>query len=154
MTPKRIDLEWEVVGRPSRHPLFFGWKVAWLAFTVAVFSFGIGFSGPLVFLQTLHATKGWTISSVSAAITVHFLWSAALVTYLPTAHRRFGVAWITFGGVSLTALGAVAWKRFGSATPIKPGSRAFNADKHHSLTSFTQGVANKAVGVYLRPRTH
>jgi hypothetical protein len=33
---------------------FFGWSVAWAAFALAVFAWGIGFYGPSVFLQVLH----------------------------------------------------------------------------------------------------
>jgi MFS family permease len=99
-----------VLGGPTeQEPIFFGWKVAWATFAVAVFSFGIGFYGPSVFLQTLHATRGWTISSISAAVTTHFLLSAAIVAYLPDAHRRFGLAGVTLAGVGLSALGVMAW---------------------------------------------
>ena len=87
----------------------FGWKVVWAAFLVAFFSWGVGFYGPGVFLQTLHAERGWAISTVSAAITVHFLISAVLVTRLPEAHQRFGVARVTQAGVALAALGILAW---------------------------------------------
>ncbi len=90
-------------------PPFFGWKVAWAAFTVAVFSWGIGFYGPSIFLQTLHTTRGWSISTISAAITAHFLLSAAIVAYLPEAHRRFGLAQVTLAGIVLTALGVQVW---------------------------------------------
>ncbi|MEA2876751.1 MAG: hypothetical protein QOF14_1947, partial [Hyphomicrobiales bacterium] len=41
---------------------FFGWSVAWAAFALAVFAWGIGFYGPPVFLQTLHSSRGWSIS--------------------------------------------------------------------------------------------
>src|SRR5215217_727753 len=90
-------------------PSFFGWKVVRAAFLVAAFSWGVGFYGPSVFLQTLHAERGWAISSVSAAITAHFLFSAMLVTYLPEAHRRFGIARVTQAGVAFAALGILAW---------------------------------------------
>ena len=93
----------------KRQPVFFGWKITWAAFAIAVFSWGIGFYGPSVFLQTLHATRGWSISSISAAITTHFLLSAVMVAYLPEVHRRFGLAWITLAGIGLSALGAMAW---------------------------------------------
>jgi MFS family permease len=93
----------------ERQPVFFGWKVTWVAFAIAMFSWGIGFYGPSVFLQTLHATRGWSISSISAAITTHFLLSAVMVAYLPEVHRRFGLAWITLAGIGLSALGAMAW---------------------------------------------
>jgi predicted MFS family arabinose efflux permease len=90
-------------------PAFFGWKVAWAAFTVAVFSWGVGFYAPPVFLQTLHADHGWPISTISAAITTHFLFSAVLITCLPEVHQRFGVAGVTQAGVALSALGVLAW---------------------------------------------
>ena len=87
----------------------FGWKVAWTAFLVAVFSWGIGFYGPSVFLVTLHAAHGWTISSISTAISTHFLFSAVLVTWLPEAHRRFGIAKVTQAAIALSILGLLAW---------------------------------------------
>jgi len=49
--------------------VFFGWKVVWVAFLVAVLGWGIGFYGPPVLLQTLHEAHGWPISTISAAIT-------------------------------------------------------------------------------------
>lgn len=88
---------------------FFGWSVAWAAFTLAIFAWGVGFYGPSVFLQTLHASRGWSISEISAAITAHFLFSAVLIAYLPEIHRRFGIARTTFAGAILTAVGLAAW---------------------------------------------
>jgi MFS family permease len=107
---------------------YFGWRVAWAAFAVATFSWGIGFYGPSIFLYTLHDGRGWTISIVSAAITSHFLLSAALVTHLPEAHRRFGVARVTQAGVALSVLGLLAWSNaqepwqlFAAALPSSAG---------------------------------
>src|SRR3954449_5651141 len=74
------------------------WKVAWTAFVVAVFSWGVAFYGPSVFLQTVHAERGWVISIISLAITTNFLFSAVLVLYLPEAHRRFGIAAVIQAG--------------------------------------------------------
>jgi MFS family permease len=88
---------------------FFGWKVVWVAFLVAVFAWGVGFYGPSVFLLTLHATHGWSIFTISAAITVHFFFSAVIVTYLPEIHRRLGIARATCAGSALIGLGIVAW---------------------------------------------
>ena len=91
---------------PSRS---FAWTVVWTAFLVAVFAWGLGFYGPAVYLQTLHAERGWAISTVSAAITAHFLFSAMLITHLPEAHRRFGLARVTQAGIGCFALGVLAW---------------------------------------------
>jgi predicted MFS family arabinose efflux permease len=98
------------VGQKNRQILgFSGWKAVWAAFLVATFSWGVGYYGPSVYLQTLHAERGWAIATVSAAITAHFLFSAVLVTHLPEAHRRFGIARVTQAGVALFALGILAW---------------------------------------------
>ena len=88
---------------------FFGWSVAWAAFALAVFTWGIGFYGPSVFLQTLHTSHGWSISEISVAITFHFLLSAVLIAYLPEIHRRFGIAGTTFGGALLMGIGLIGW---------------------------------------------
>ena len=47
---------------------FFGWSVAWAAFALAAFAWEMSFYGPSVFLQTLHASHGWSISEISAAV--------------------------------------------------------------------------------------
>ena len=95
------------VGRLSS--LFFGWKVVGAALVVAVFSWGIAFYGPSVFLHELHVTRGWPVSLISAAVTTHFLLSAGLVIYLSDVHERFGVAATTQAGAVLLALGALGW---------------------------------------------
>ena len=88
---------------------FFGWSVAWAAFALAAFAWGIGFYGPSVFLQTLHASHGWSISEISAAITFHFLLSALLIAYLPEIHSKFGIAGTTIGGALLMGIGLIGW---------------------------------------------
>jgi MFS family permease len=85
------------------------WRVAWAAFVVAMFGWGVGFYGPGVYLAALHRVHGWSIATISLAITAHFLVSAALVTALPDAYRRFGAASVTIAGALCAAAGAVAW---------------------------------------------
>ena len=62
-----------------------GWRVVWTAFVIAVFGWGVGFYGPAVYLPALHQARGWSISTISAAITAHYLVSAAQITALPEA---------------------------------------------------------------------
>ncbi|HYG46204.1 MAG TPA: MFS transporter, partial [Bordetella sp.] len=57
----------------------------------------------------LHATRGWSVSLLSAAITVHFLSGAAVVACLGTLHRRYGVAGVTCAGALLTVVGLLGW---------------------------------------------
>src|SRR5258705_11818093 len=91
---------------------FRGWSVAWTAFTVAVFAWGVGFYGPSVFLQTLHSTRGWPIAEISSAITFQFVFSAAIIVYFPEIHPRFGIASTTIGCASRPACGS-----FGRGAP-------------------------------------
>ena len=56
-----------------QEPAFFGWRVAWAAFAVAVFGWGVSFYGPPIFLPAIQAARGWSVALVSAAITSHLL---------------------------------------------------------------------------------
>lgn len=89
--------------------VFFGWKVVGAAFVAALFAYGTGLYGPTVFLHALQKTQGWTIATISAAVTVHFLVSAAAVSFLSEAHRRFGIAVVTRVGTALLCVGLLAW---------------------------------------------
>jgi MFS family permease len=92
---------------PSR--VFFGWQVVGAAFILAIFAWGISFYGPPIFLQVLHASRGWPVSVVSSAITAHFLLGAVVVANLAALHRRFGLVTVTRAGAILTALGLLGW---------------------------------------------
>jgi MFS family permease len=92
-----------------RPPVFFGWRVAWAAFAAAIFSWGVSFYGPPVYLHAIQAERGWPVSVISAAITCHFLLGALGVTQLPRLHRRFGIAAVMRAGVVLSALGLLGW---------------------------------------------
>lgn len=94
---------------PRNTRRFFGWRVVWAAFTVAVFAWGVSFYGPSVFLHALHEGRGWPVSTISAAITAHFLISAGIVMRLPTLHRRLGLVAATRAGGVLSGLGVIAW---------------------------------------------
>src|SRR5260221_1751360 len=97
-----------------------GWHVVWTAFVVAVFGWGVGFYGPGVYLAALHQRHGWPISTISMAITAHYLVSAILITWLPDAYRRFGVARVTMVGAAFAATGAIAWTNVQLAWQLVP----------------------------------
>lgn len=88
---------------------FFGWRVMWAAFIVAVFGWGVGFYGPPVFLHTLEHTRGWSIGLVSAAVTAHFLLGALCVANMPAIYRRFGVSAVTKASAVCVAVGIAGW---------------------------------------------
>ncbi|MGR9426225.1 MFS transporter [Rhizobium leguminosarum] len=99
----------EVVDTISAAPGFFGWKVVAAAFTVAVFGWGTGFYGPPVYLEVVHQSRGWPISLISGAVTLHFLVGLALIPNLPRLYRRFGLPIVTFAGGVVMAIGVMGW---------------------------------------------
>jgi MFS family permease len=92
----------------QRHS-FFGWRVVWGAFVLAVFGWGIGFYGPPIYLHTLVERNGWSVSLVSAAQTLHFLAGAFVVANLPALYGRFGLPVVTKGGAVALAIGVCGW---------------------------------------------
>ena len=94
---------------PIQAPLFYGWKVAWSAFVIAILGWGLGFYGPSVYLKAVQDRMGWSVALVSAAVTFHFLVGAVAVANLPKLHRRFGLPTVTFGSAVVLAWGVVGW---------------------------------------------
>lgn len=90
-------------------PSFFGWKVLYATFMLAVFGWGVGFYGPPVFLHAVVQRTGWSVGMVSGAVTLHFLAGTVVVANLPRLYRRIGVARTTAGGAGLLALGVAGW---------------------------------------------
>ena len=92
---------------PSSH--FYGNTVVRAAFVLALFGWGVGFYGPPVFLHAVLARTGWSLALVSAAVTFHFLFGAAVVACLPRIHRRLGIPTSTMIGAILLATGVLGW---------------------------------------------
>ncbi|MBL6076717.1 MFS transporter [Belnapia sp. T18] len=90
-------------------PPFFGWRVVWAAFTVAVFGWGVGFYGPPVFLPAIQAARGWPVALISAAVTCHFLLGAVIVANLAALHGRFGIVAVTRAAALASAFGILGW---------------------------------------------
>ncbi len=88
---------------------FFGWRVVWAAFVLAIFGWGVGFYGPPVFLHAVLERSGWPLALVSGAVTFHFLIGAAVVAKLPALYGRFGVPAVTTAGASSLAAGVLGW---------------------------------------------
>lgn len=93
----------------SKSSFFYGWRVVAGAFVLAVFGWGLGFYGPPIYLQTVHEARGWSIELVSAVVSAHYLFGAAVVANMPRLYRRFGLPGVTqFGSLAL-AVGLFGW---------------------------------------------
>jgi hypothetical protein len=62
-----------------------------------------------VFLATLQTTRGWPLSLVSTAITLHFLAGAIVGARLPALYRRFGAPTVTKAGSLSLVGGTLGW---------------------------------------------
>ena len=79
------------------------------AFVSAVLGWGLGFYGPPIFLHAVMASTQWSVSLVSAAVTLHFLFGSIVVSRLPRLHARYGVARVTLIGACSLTLGVIGW---------------------------------------------
>jgi MFS family permease len=88
---------------------FYGWRVVWAAFVLAIFGWGVGFYGPPVFLHAIREARGWPLAVVSAAVTVHFLLGAVVAANLPRLYLRFGLPVVSKAAALALAIGICGW---------------------------------------------
>lgn len=93
----------------TRSNLFFGWRVVGAVFVLAMFRWGVGFYGPPVYLHSVREARGWPLTLVSTAVTVHFLIGVPVIASLPSLYRRFGVPAVTKSGCIALATGIIGW---------------------------------------------
>ncbi|QIL81028.1 MFS transporter [Diaphorobacter sp. HDW4A] len=93
----------------SANAPFHGHAVVRAAFVSGMLGWGIGFYGPPIFLYAVISATGWSVPLVSAAITLHYLFGAFVVSLLPRLHARFGVPRITLVGSCLASAGVIGW---------------------------------------------
>lgn len=87
----------------------YGWIMVASAFVVAVLGWGTGFYGPPVYLEIVRQAKGWPISIISLAVTVHFLVGLLVIPSMPRLYRRFGLPNVTLAGGVVMASGIWGW---------------------------------------------
>ena len=90
-----------------------GWRVVAFWFLAAVYTWGLGVFGASVYLHEVTAARGWSVSLVSAGITVFYL-TAALV--LPAVGVAIDFSWRIDPGLF------VVWAE------LKPGADAAKAE--------------------------
>lgn len=93
----------------TRSDAFFGRWVVRAAFTMAIFGWGVGFYGPPIFLHAVMERTGWSLSLVSAATTLHFVFGALAVANMPAVHKRIGIGKSAILGAVLSGVGVAGW---------------------------------------------
>ena len=85
-----------------------GWRVVAFCFLAAVFTWGLGVFGASVYLHEVTKARGWSVSLVSAGITVFYLTAALVLPAVGAAIDRHGSRPVIAGGAVLLALGVAA----------------------------------------------
>lgn len=99
----------DVATAPGRFP---GWRVVGAAFACLATTAGLGFYGLAVYLTVMSREQGWSVGSISGAVTLFFLiggvaglWTARLLDRLDI--RVVVLAGAVVGAVALVLLGRV-----------------------------------------------
>src|SRR5262245_6077540 len=87
---------------------FYGWNVVAATFVVALFSFGLGFSGLGVYVALLQPLHGWSASAVSVPVTLYYLAGALLTASIGHVYERCGPRVVVTGGALAMAVGVAA----------------------------------------------
>ena len=88
---------------------FYGWRIVGAAFVLAFFGWGLGFYGPPVYLHAVREARGFSVATVSAAVTVHYLAGALVAANIPALYRRFGLPAVTIAAAILLSAGVAGW---------------------------------------------
>ncbi len=103
------------------------WPAVLTCAMVAIFAWGLGFSGPSIYLAELHRTRGWNAALISSAITTHYVVGAICLTMVHGLFRRFGAASVLSAGVVLLGMGATLFSRAAQPWQMFAGAVAMGA---------------------------
>ena len=93
----------------------------------AVFTWGLGVFGASVYLHEVTRARGWSVSLVSAGITVFYLTVALVLPAVGAAIDRRGSRPVIAGGAVLLALGVAAMGHVAAPGSSMPRSSAWGS---------------------------
>jgi TRAP-type C4-dicarboxylate transport system permease large subunit len=110
---------YEATSLKRESTLFYGWRIVATCFVIAAFAWSLGLFGSSVYLQSLTAERGWTVTTISSAITLFFLVSAAAQRVVGRSIDRWGpkpvlsIGCLSLaGGVALIGQVASPWQLY------------------------------------------
>jgi MFS family permease len=100
--------------------MYYGWKIVAALFIVLCFSSGLGFYIHAVMLQALVSEKGFSVTEISAAVSIFFCSAGIAGLGISVLIERFDIRFVMIGGAllastTLSALGFVSeiWHVYG-----------------------------------------
>jgi MFS family permease len=88
-------------------PRYPGWRVVFVCFLIATFSWGLCFYGLSVYLVEFQRLYGWSTTWISLASSAFYLASAVFVVYVSEFLRRLGPRRLMLAGMVTLAIAAV-----------------------------------------------
>ncbi len=88
--------------------VFYGWRVVAVCFVAAVFAWGFGVFGAGVYLTEITREHAWSVSLVSAGVTLFYLTSALSLTMIGGSIDRFGPRPVFIAGAVALGLGVAS----------------------------------------------
>lgn len=93
--------------------IFYGWRIVAALLVIAVISWGLGIFGIGVYLHAISETRGWSVGSISSAITVSVLLSSVSSAFTGPAVGKYGPRPVMALGAVLLATGVFLTGRVG-----------------------------------------
>jgi MFS family permease len=88
-------------------PRYFGWRVAFACFLMALCAWGFAFYGHAVYLAELQRLHGWSAGLISGASTVTLLVGGVMVVFANDIIERLGAKTLVIVGALIVALSLV-----------------------------------------------
>jgi MFS family permease len=91
--------------------MYYGWKIVAALFVVLCFSSGLGFYIHAVMLQALVSEKGFSVTEISAAVSIFFCSAGIAGLGISVLIERFDIRFVMIGGAMLasTTLSAIGF---------------------------------------------
>src|SRR5881396_1096602 len=89
-------------------PRYFGWRVVFACFLMALACWGFGLYGQSVYVAELQRLHGWPASLISSGTTFFYLFGAALVAFVSEAIKAFGPRNCLVAGTFAMAAAAIS----------------------------------------------
>lgn len=85
--------------------VFHGWWMVWGCMLVAIVAWSFALYGPSVYVPTLSKIHGWSVGTVSSALTLSFLVNATVLSFVGSTIQRIGPTPVMLTGSAIMATG-------------------------------------------------